>query len=54
MSKWISKVITSIPEAFPGILGQSVIGNALKKGIWSLETINLRDFAYDQRGSIDE
>jgi len=54
MSKWTTKVITSIPEAFPGILGQSVIGNALKKGIWSLETINLRDFAYDKRGSIDD
>ena len=48
------KIITAYPEMFPGVLGHSVIGNALKKKKWFLETINLHDFGYDERNSIDD
>ena len=54
MSIWTAKVITSIPSIFPGALGHSVIGQALKEGKWALEVINLREFANDERGSIDD
>jgi tRNA (guanine37-N1)-methyltransferase len=48
------QVLTLFPGAFPGPLGISVTGKALEKGIWSLKTINIRNFANDQRGSVDD
>ena len=50
---WNAKIITAYPEMFPGVLGHSVIGNALQKKKWSLDKINLHDFGYDNRNSID-
>ena len=51
---WSTKIITVNPEMFPGVLGHSIIGKALKKNIWSLDTINLHDFGYDDRNSVDD
>ena len=48
------KIFTIFPDVFPGALGVSVIGEALKNNIWSLEVINIRDFAYDKRGTVDD
>ena len=48
------KIITAYPEMFPGVLGHSIIGNALKEKKWFLETVNLHDFGYDNRNSIDD
>ena len=48
------KILTAYPDMFPGTLAYSVIGNALKKKKWSLEVINLHDYGYDQRKSIDD
>lgn len=31
---WKAQVITLMPEAFPGILGESLTGRALKDGLW--------------------
>ena len=53
-SKINFKVFTIFPEIFPGTLGVSVIGNALKKGIWNLNTVNLRDYANDTHKSVDD
>ncbi len=39
---------------FPGSLGHSVIGNALDNKKFNLEIINLHEFGFDQRGSIDD
>jgi tRNA (guanine37-N1)-methyltransferase len=47
-------ILTAYPEIFPGALECSVIGNALKKNIWSLKIINLHDFGFDERKSIDD
>ena len=47
-------ILTSYPEMFPGSLGHSVIGNALKSKKFNLEIINLHDFGIDKRGSIDD
>ena len=38
------KIITAYPEMFPGVLGYSIIGKALKEKKWVLETVNLHDF----------
>ncbi len=51
---WKAKIITAYPEMFPGILGQSIIGKALSESIWSLDTINLHDFGYNDRNNIDD
>ena len=47
-------IITAYPNIFPGSLGHSVIGKALKEKKWSLNIIDLHDFGYDQRMSIDD
>ncbi len=48
------KVYTIFPEIFPGFLGFSLTGRALEEGIWSLETVNIRDYALDKHGSVDD
>lgn len=48
------RVLTIFPEIFPGFLGYSLTGKALDEGKWSLETINIRDFAFDKHGSVDD
>ena len=39
---------------FPGTLGYSVLGKALKNRLWSLETINLRDFGVGKHKNVDD
>ncbi len=48
------KIFTLFPEMFPGFLGQSLSGKALEKKIWSLETVQLRDFAEDNHKTVDD
>ncbi|MGE3771016.1 MAG: tRNA (guanosine(37)-N1)-methyltransferase TrmD [Bdellovibrionales bacterium] len=47
-------VITLFPDMFPGVLGQALAGTALQNNIWSLQTINPRDFATDKHGTVDD
>lgn len=47
-------VLTLYPEMFPGPLGLSLAGRALEQGIWSLETVQIRDFATDKHRSVDD
>ena len=51
---WKAKIITAYPDIFPGVLGHSIIGKALKENIWSLDTINLHDFGCKERNNIDD
>jgi len=46
--------LTLFPEMFPGSLGHSLAGTALKKGLWSLEAINIRDFSTDRHRTVDD
>lgn len=39
---------------FPGTLGAGVVGRAHERGIWSYDVINIRDFAYNNYGSVDD
>ena len=41
------KILTIFPELFPGFLGASLTGKALSENKWSLEAINIRDYAFD-------
>ena len=47
-------ILTLYPEMFPGALGLSLAGRALEAGAWSLETIQIRDFAADRHRTIDD
>ena len=49
-----ASVITLFPEAFPGTLGLSLIGKALRDGVWSLDTIDLRDFGIGPHRNVDD
>lgn len=51
---WRAQVITLFPEAFPGILGLSLTGKALKDGLWQLQTIPLRDFGAGKHRNVDD
>lgn len=47
-------ILTIFPEMFPGTLSGGVVGRALSHGTWSYDVINIRDFAYNNYGSVDD
>jgi tRNA (guanine37-N1)-methyltransferase len=47
-------VLTLHPEVFPGPLAASLVGHALKSGLWSLETVDLRDFGIGRHRAVDD
>lgn len=49
-----ASVLTLYPEMFPGALGLSLAGRALEAGTWSLEAIQIRDFAADRHRTVDD
>ncbi len=51
---WSARILTLYPEMFPGPLGQSLAGRAMAEGLWSLETVQIRDFATDRHRSVDD
>jgi tRNA (guanine37-N1)-methyltransferase len=51
---WTAIVLTLFPEMFPGPLGLSLAGQALKAGVWALETVDIRTFARDKHHSVDD
>ena len=53
-NSWRANVVTLFPEAFPGVLGQSLTGTALKSGIWSLRTVDLRRFGLTRHRNVDD
>ncbi len=51
---WRALVLTLFPELFPGPLGISLAGQAKDAGIWSLDTIQLRDFGLGRHRQVDD
>ncbi|GAW33078.1 tRNA (guanine-N(1)-)-methyltransferase [Roseovarius sp. A-2] len=51
---WKAQVITLVPQAFPGVLGESLTGRALKDGLWSLTPIDLRPFGEGKHRNVDD
>ena len=47
-------ILTLYPEMFPGPLGISLAGRALAEGKWSLDAVQIRDFATDKHRSVDD
>ena len=51
---WTARVFTLYPELFPGPLSSGLYKKALDKKIWSLEIVNIRDYAKDKHKTVDD
>lgn len=47
-------IMTLFPEMVMGGLNTSIIGRAIKKGLLSIEAVNIRDYAYNKHQSVDD
>lgn len=54
MTPWRATIVTLFPELFPGPLAASLSGRALGEGVWSLDTVFLRDHAAGRHRSVDD
>ena len=51
---WAATVLTLFPEMFPGPLGVSLSGEALAKGLWSLDARNIREHGIGRHRAVDD
>ena len=51
---WTARVLTLYPELFPGPLGSGLYKKGLDKKLWSLEVVNIRDYATDKHKTVDD
>ena len=51
---WQAAVLTLFPDMFPGVLGQSLAGKALKAGIWSLNVTDIRAHGVGVHHKVDD
>jgi len=49
-----AQVLTLFPACFPGPLAEGLTGRALKDGLWTCQAIDIRGFASDLRGTVDD
>jgi tRNA (guanine37-N1)-methyltransferase len=47
-------ILTILPEMFPGPLGHSLAGDALARGVWSLETRDIREHGIGRHRAVDD
>jgi tRNA (guanine37-N1)-methyltransferase len=47
-------LLTLFPAMFPGSLGQSLAGDALARGLWSLETRDIREHGIGRHRAVDD
>lgn len=51
---WRVQIVTLFPDLFPGPLATSIVGTALEREQWSLETIDIRTFGIGRHRSVDD
>lgn len=51
---WRARVLTIFPDMFPGPLGVSLLGQAMQRGLWSCDAVDIRAFAEDKHASVDD
>ena len=51
---WTARIFTLYPELFPGPLGSGLYKKALEKKLWSLEIVNIRDYALNKHKTVDD
>ena len=47
-------IITLFPDIFFGPFKESIIGRAIKQGLVEINTVNLRKYTHDERGTVDD
>ncbi|PZO87769.1 MAG: tRNA (guanosine(37)-N1)-methyltransferase TrmD [Micavibrio aeruginosavorus] len=47
-------LLTLFPDMFPGFLGHSLAGQALERGDWSFDTVQIRDFGEGKHRNVDD
>ncbi len=48
------KIFTLYPDLFPGPLDSGLYKRAREKKLWDLEIVNIREFAIDNHGTVDD
>lgn len=51
---WHATVLSLFPEMFPGPLGLSLAGRALRDGVWSMEARQIRDHGLGRHRQVDD
>ena len=51
---FLARIFTLYPEFFPGPLEKGLYGKALYNKLWKLQTINIRDYAFDKHKTVDD
>ena len=51
---WRATALTLFPGMFPGPLGESLAGKALREGVWALQAVDIRSYARDRHGTVDD
>ena len=51
---FLARIFTLYPEFFPGPLEKGLYGKALSKNLWKLQTVNIRDYAFDKHKTVDD
>ena len=51
---FIAQVFTLYPDFFPGPLDKGLYGKAMKKKIWDLKTVDIREYALDKHKTVDD
>ncbi len=51
---WQARILTLFPDTFPGVLGASLTGKALKDGLWQLFTHDLRAHGVGKHRNVDD
>ncbi|HEY8160814.1 MAG TPA: tRNA (guanosine(37)-N1)-methyltransferase TrmD [Methylocystis sp.] len=51
---WRATILTLFPEMFPGPLGLSLAGDALARGVWALETKQIREHGVGRHRAVDD
>lgn len=51
---WRATILTLFPEMFPGPLGLSLAGDALARGVWEIETKQIREHGIGRHRAVDD
>jgi tRNA (guanine37-N1)-methyltransferase len=51
---WRAGILTLFPSMFPGPLGLSLAGDALERGIWALDTFDIRAHGIGRHRQVDD
>lgn len=51
---WTARIVTLLPDLYPGLFSHSLLGKALEKKIWSLDVTDVRDFSSGFHKTVDD